>query len=164
MDGRKMARLMARRSKRKSPRRTQTNISLTGVAQSYIVGSAMTKAITGNSLADFVTGRGGNSPGQFKPGADHGGAFSLPELLGVRLKSDGTPTLKLDNFLSQGHFGGYTLTSAVKENLMNNGFQAAVTAIAVPVGFRVIRRLSSRAGVTRYVNKAFKMTGLPVRM
>ena len=154
---------MARRSKRKSPRRTQTNISLTGVAQSYIVGSAMTKAITGNSLADFVTGRGGNSPGSFKPGADHGAMFSLPELIGFRL--DGSkPTLKLDNFLNQGHFGKYTLTSAVKENLMNNGLEAAVTAIAVPVGFKVIRRLSSRAGVTRYVNKAFKMTGLPVRM
>jgi hypothetical protein len=123
----------------------------------------MTKAITGNSLADFITGRGGNSPGQFKPGADHGGAFSLPELLGVRVKN-GTPTLELGNFLSQGHFGKYTLTSAVKENLMNNGLEAAVTAIAVPVGFKVIRRLSSRAGVTRYVNKAFKMTGLPVRM
>jgi len=122
----------------------------------------MTKAITGNSLADFVTGRGGNSPGQFKPGADHGAMFSLPELLGFRIV--GGKTTMVNPLLSQGHFGSYTLATAVKENVMKNGLEAAVTAITVPIGFRVVRRLSSRAGVTRYVNKAFKMTGLPVRM
>jgi hypothetical protein len=122
----------------------------------------MTKAITGNSLMDFVTGRGGNSPGEFKPGADHGASFSIPELLGFR--TVGGKITMVNPLVSQGHFGKYTLATAVQENVKKNGVNAVVTAIAVPAGFRVVRRLSSRAGVTRYVNKAFKMTGLPLRM
>tara|TARA_Y100001963_G_scaffold109448_1_gene151352 strand:- start:3566 stop:3928 length:363 start_codon:yes stop_codon:yes gene_type:complete len=120
----------------------------------------MSKAITGNNLFDFVTGMGGNSPGQFKPGADDGRLFSLPELVGFRLVNN-----KVVWDPSRPHWGtNTTLTSAVKHNLATNGMQALGTAVLVPVGVRVFRRLSSRAGVTKYVNKAFKMTGLPVRM
>ena len=154
---------MARRMKRKSSSRRTTNISITGVAQSYIVGSAMTKAFTGNNLMDFVTGRGGTNPGVFAPGADGGQNISLPELLGIR--RDGTWS---GNILGEGHFGNkagrFTYKSAIKHNLKTHGFEAAVTAVAVPVGVRVFRRLSSRSGVTRYANQFLKMTGLPVRM
>jgi hypothetical protein len=158
-----MGRLMARRSKRKSPRKTQTNLSLTGVAQSYIVGSAMTKAFTGNNLMEFVTGvRGGN----FNPGADGGQNISLPEILGIR-KIHGK-TVFTGQLLGEGHFGSaenrFNYQSAVKHNLRVHGAQALTTAVMVPVGVKVFRRLASRSGVTRYVNKAFKMTGLPVRM
>ena len=154
---------MARRSKRKSPRKTQTNLSLTGVAQSYLVGSAMTKAFTGNNLMEFVTGvRDGN----FRPGADGGQNISLPEILGIR-KIHGK-TVFTGQLLGEGHFGSaenrFTYQSAVKHNLRTYGAQALTTAVMVPVGVKVFRRLSSRSGVTRYVNAAFKMTGLPVRM
>jgi hypothetical protein len=154
---------MARRSKRKSPRKTQTNLSLTGVAQSYIVGSAMTKALTGNNLMEFVTGI---TSGTFNPGGDGGQRISLPELLGIR-KIHGK-TVFTGELLGQGHFGGaenrFTYEKAVKHNLRVHGAQALTTAVMVPVGVKVFRRLASRSGVTRYVNQAFKMTGLPVRM
>ena len=151
---------MARRTKRKSSSRKTTNLSITGVAQSYIVGSAMTKAFTGNNLMEFVTGRRG---GKFAPGADGGQNISLPELLGINSSGQFT-----GNILGTGHFGNdpnaYTYKTAVKHNLKKYGFEAAVTAVAVPVGVRVFRRLSSRSGVTRYANQFLKMTGLPVRM
>jgi len=155
-----MGRSMARRSKRKKSRNTTTNLSITGVAQSYIVGSAMTKAVTGNNLMEFVTGRRG---GVFAPGADGGQNISLPELLGINKHGQFT-----GNILGTGHFGSsssaYTYRTAIKHNLKTHGPEALATAVLVPVGVKVFRRISSRSGVTRYVNKAFKMTGLPVRM
>ena len=45
---------MARRSKRKSSPRRQNNLSLTGVAQTYIVGSALSRATFGMDLAPFL--------------------------------------------------------------------------------------------------------------
>ena len=95
-----MARLMARRgSKKKSPRKTSTNLSLTGMAQAYIVGSAMTKAVTGNNLLDFVTGA---NDGTFNPGSDGGDRISLPELAGITVESG---QLKLGMPFGQQHFG-----------------------------------------------------------
>jgi hypothetical protein len=153
---------MARRKKRKSSPRT-TSISLTGVAQSYIVGSAMTKAFTGNNLMEFVTGV---TSGTFNPGGDGGQRISLPELLGIRQIHG--KTVFTGELLGQGHFGGsanrFTYQTAVRHNLRTHGAQALATAVMVPVGVKVFRRLASRSGVTRYANKAFKMTGLPVRM
>ena len=123
----------------------------------------MTKAVTGNNLMDFVTGRGGLNPGKFAPGADGGQNISLPELLGIDAKGKWT-----GNILGTGHFGtkagAYTYRSAIMHNLKTHGPEAIATAVLVPAGVKVFRRVSSRAGVTRYVNKAFKMTGLPVRM
>jgi len=112
---------------------------------------------------EFVTGvRGGN----FAPGADGGQNISLPEILGIR--KIGGKTVFTGQLLGDGHFGSaenrYTYQSAVKYNLRTYGAQALTTAVMVPVGVKVFRRLSSRSGVTRYVNAAFKMTGLPVRM
>tara|TARA_Y100000401_G_scaffold104412_1_gene96193 strand:- start:92 stop:454 length:363 start_codon:yes stop_codon:yes gene_type:complete len=120
----------------------------------------MTKAVTGNNLMEFVTGRRG---GQFKPGADGGENISLPELLGI--DRDGKFT---GNILGTGHFGSsanaYTYRTAIKHNMKTYGPEALATAVLVPAGVKVFRRLSSRSGVTRYVNMALKMTGLPVRM
>ena len=64
-----------------------------------------------------------------------------------------------------GNFGSnFSLGRAVKANMRQYGPAAIGTAIVTPIAFKIGRRLLSRSGVTRYANKAFKMTGLPVRV
>lgn len=154
---------MARRgSKNKSPRKTSTNLSLTGMAQAYIVGSAMTKAVTGNNLADFITGA---NDGTFNPGSDGGERISLPELAGITVQGG---QIKLGMPFGQQHFGTsanrFNYRTAIQHNLKKHGAQAVVTSIVTPAAFRFGRRMASRSGVTRYTNRFFKMAGLPIRV
>lgn len=155
---------MARRvSKRKSTPTRSKNLSLTGMAQSYIVGSAMTKALTGNNLLDFITGA---SDGTFNPGRDGGDRISLPELAGITKDSSGN--LQLGMPFGQQHFGTtegrFNYKTAVQSNFKKYGAQAVVTSVVTPFAFRFGRRMASRAGVTRYTNQFFKMAGLPLRV
>ena len=155
---RAMARSRARRkSSRRRVRRT-TAISLTGLAESYILGSAATKALTGNNLMDFVTGRGGNSPGQFKPGADGGENISLPELLGFR--TVGGKTVFTGDFMGTGHLGNYSYASAVKHNLAEFGMQSAATMIMTPIAFRFGKKLARKP--ISMANKLLKGSGVRV--
>lgn len=150
---------MAPRSKRKSPRKTQTNLSLTGVAQSYIVGSAMTRAAFGMGLVPFLS-EGWLTPATKTPATAIGmGSGWVQGVSLAELVQEIVPGGKDGNFGS-----GFSLERAVKANMKQYGPRAVVTAIATPVAFRIARRLMSRSGVTRYANKAFKMTGLPVRV
>ena len=149
---------MARR-KKNSRRRTQTKISLTGLAESYIIGSAATKALTGNNLMEFVTGRRG---GEFRPGSDGGQNISLPEILGIR--KVGGKTVFTGDIFGQGHFGSnenrYTYTSAVKHNLGLHGMQSVGTMILTPIAFRYGRKLARKP--ISMANKLLKGSGLRV--
>lgn len=150
---------MARRSKRKSAPRKTNNLSLTGVAQSYIVGSAMTRAAFGMGLAPFLT-EGWLTPATKTPATAIGmGSGWVQGVSLAELIQEVVPGGKDGNFGS-----GFSLGRAVKANMKQFGPGAVATAIATPVAFRIARRLMSRSGVTRYANKAFKMTGLPVRV
>lgn len=163
MDGGMMGLLMARKGSRKSsPVKRSKNLSLTGVAQAYIVGSAMTKAVTGNNLIDFVSGA---NDGTFNPGSDGGDRISLPELMGFTVVGG---KLKLGMPLGQQHFGSstnrYNYRTAIQSNLEKYGAQAVFTSVVTPIAFRFGRRMSSRAGTTRYFNDFMRMAGLPVRV
>ena len=163
MDVTVMGRLMARgKSKKSSPVKRSKNLSITGVAQAYIVGSAMSKAFTGNNLIDFVTGA---NDGTFNPGSDGGDRISLPELMGFTVVGG---KLKLGMPFGQQHFGNnpnrYNYRTAVQQNISNYGAQAVFTSVVTPIAFRFGRRLSSRAGTTRYFNDFMRMAGLPVRV
>lgn len=132
------------------------------MAQAFIVGNAMSKAVTGNGIIDFVTGA---NDGTFNPGSDGGDRISLPELAGFTVVGG---KLKLGMPFGQQHFGSsesrYNYTTAIKHNFSKYGASAVATAVVTPVAVRFGRRLSSRAGVTRYVNQFFRMAGLPLRM
>lgn len=153
---------MARKRSKKSTPRKSTNLSLTGMAQAYIVGSAMTKAVTGNNLLDFVTGA---NDGTFNPGSDGGNRISLPEIAGLTVESG---QLKLGMPFGQQHFGKsenrYNYKTAVQANFRQHGAQAVVTSVVTPIAFRFGRKMASRSGVTRYTNRFFKMAGLPLRV
>ena len=153
---------MARRSKRKSSPRRQNNLSLTGVAQTYIVGSALSRATFGMDLAPFLL-EGWATPhskakttGQFVGmGSGWTQGISLAELVEIAVPGGQTAGMGVS---------GNTFPKMIRANMKAFGPAAIGTAIVTPIAFKMGRRLLSRSGVTRYANKAFKMTGLPVRV
>ena len=150
---------MARRSKRKSSPRRQNNLSLTGVAQTYIVGSALSRATFGMELAPFLL-EGWATPATKTQATALGmGSGWVQGVSLAELVQEVIPGGKDGNFGS-----GFSLGRAVKANMKQYGPAAIGTAIVTPIAFKMGRRLLSRSGVTRYANKAFKMTGLPVRV
>ena len=153
---------MARKRSKKSSPRKSPNLSLTGMAQAYIVGSAMPKAVTGNNLLDFITGA---NDGTFNPGSDGGERISLPELAGLTVANG---QLQLGMPFGQGHFGKtegrFNYKTAVEHNFRKHGAQPVVTSVVTPIAFRFGRKMASRSGVTRYTNRFFKMAGLPLRV
>jgi hypothetical protein len=140
-----------RRSTRrtKSSRRRTTSISLTGLAESFVLGSAVTQGLFNVNLAEFVTG---TVNGKFNPGADGGQTITIPELMGIT---------NLSNI--GGVYGKTYATSfgdAVKINLKNNGPQALMTLVAAPIAFRFVRK-AARKPISQ-ANKLLKGTGVRV--
>ena len=77
---------MARRKSRKSSRRSSPKrTNLLNVAQSVILGNAVTTTLFNTNMYEFVTGRvnGNYSPGAF----DESSQVTLPELLGAGMGS-----------------------------------------------------------------------------
>ena len=154
-----MGRLMARRKSSKRRVRRTTAVSLSGLAESYIMGSAVTKALTGNNLVEFATGV---TSGTFNPGADGGQRISLPELLGFRTVSG--KTVFTGDLLGQGHFGSATnrfnYTTAMKHNLGRNGMASIGTLILTPIAFKMGRKLARKP--ISMANKLLKGSGVRV--
>lgn len=152
---------MARRTKRKSSPRRQTNLSITGVAQTYIVGSALSRATFGMDLAPFLTegwltphSKGRSTSSMVGMGSGYTQGISMAELVEIIVPGGQTAGINATD----------TLPKMIQANMKAFGPAAIGTAIIVPPAFKVGRRLLSRSGVTRYANMAFKMAGLPVRM
>ena len=126
------------------------------------MGSAVTKALTGNNLMDFVTGRGGSNPGLFRPGADGGQNISLPELLGFQ--TVGGQSTWTGNILGQGHFGNaenrFNYMSAMKHNFGRNGVQSIGTLVLTPIAFKMGRKLARKP--ISMANKLLKGSGIRV--
>jgi hypothetical protein len=144
-----------RRSTRrtKSSRRRTTSISLTGLAESFVLGSAVTQGLFNVNLAEFVTG---TVNGKFNPGADGGQTITIPELMGITKSG-----WNLSNI--GGVYGKTYATSfgdAVKINLKNNGPQALMTLVAAPIAFRFVRK-AARKPISQ-ANKLLKGTGVRV--
>jgi hypothetical protein len=150
---------MARRKSSKRRVRRTTAISLSGLAESYIMGSAVTKALTGNNLMEFATGV---TSGTFNPGADGGQRISLPELLGFR--TSGGKTIFTGDFLGQGHFGyaenRFNYASAIKHNFGRNGMTSIGTLVLTPIAFKMGRKLARKP--ISMANKLLKGSGIRV--
>ena len=150
---------MARRKSSKRRVRRTTAISLTGLAESYIIGSAATKMLTGNNLLEFATGV---TSGTFNPGADGGQRISLPELLGFR--TIGGKTVFTGDLLGQGHFGSasnrFNYTSAVKHNFGRFGMQSIGTMVLTPIAFKMGKKFARKP--ISMANTLLKGTGVRV--
>ena len=153
-----MVNSMARKTKQKRRRRS-TAISLTGLAETYIIGSAGTKALFGSSLAEFVTGRTHHNgdPSNalaYNPGQDGYSVTSLPELLGFTKNG-----FNIENV--GGTYGNKTFTDMVMVNLQRNGLKSAGVAIVTPIAFRASKKLL-RKPISFMNNKILKGTGVRI--
>lgn len=157
-----MARRKSRRktSRRRSPKRT----NVLNVAQSIILGNAVTEGFFNTNMFEFVTGRIG---GAYTPGSiAQGSQITLPELLGAGMGTTGRNPLAHSSAPMQtsGYGGvvGMSFTQQVQENLKTNGVGMMTTLIVTPVAFKIISNLAKKPRAE--FNKLARNVGLPISM
>jgi hypothetical protein len=156
---------MARRRKSKTTRRRKKTISITNTAQGLIVGNAMVKGATNANLMEFFTGRVYNptySDYAYFP-TDADSIITLPELLGMDRplqKLTHSETGRGYNITAREHKPTGLQLETMKENIMTNWLNMASTAVVVPVAFKLGKKVMTKAGITRGVNRAFDVVGL----
>jgi len=152
-----MGNSMAKRKSSKRTRRTTKNLNLSTLAESAIIGSALTKMVFGVNLASFATGvtSGSASGTGFFPNQDGATRITLPELLGINAAG------KWSASRVGGTYGeGNTFTSSVMANVRANAFQSVAVALITPMAFRLVRKTFRKPlGIVR---KGLKGTGVTV--
>jgi len=160
---------MARRKSRKKTRRSSSRkTNLLNVAQSVILGNAVTTTLFNTNMYEFVTGRvnGNYSPGAF----DQSSQITLPELLGAGMgsaQSMGLPTSYVTGMAptsTSGYGGvhGMNFGQQLQANLQANAISGLTTMIVTPIAFKVISKLAAKP--RREFNKLARTVGLPVSM
>ena len=160
---------MARRKSRKSNRRSspkRTNVL--NIAQSVILGNAVTQGLFNTNMYEFVTGRidGAYSPGAFGQSSQ----ITLPELLGAGMGSAQSMSLPtqyggfapVTSTSGYGGVHGSTLGASVMSNFKENAVSTLTTLVVTPIAFKVISKLASKP--RREFNKLAKTVGLPISM
>lgn len=157
---------MARRKSRKSTRRSSPKkTNLLNVAQSVILGNAVTSTLFNTNMYEFVTGRidGAYTPGAFSQSSQ----ITLPELLGAGMNVTNVVRpasgYGMGITTSSGYggvSGGFGL--ALKENLAANAVSGLTTMIVTPIAFKVISKLAAKP--RREFNKLARTVGLPISM
>ena len=159
---------MARRKSRKSTRRSSPKkTNLLNVAQSVILGNAVTQTLFNTNMYEFVTGRIG---GSYSPGAfDQSSQITLPELLGAGMNVTNivrSPQGYLQGISTTSGYGGVTGTGgfgqALKDNIQANAVSGLTTMIVTPIAFKVISKLAAKP--RREFNKLARTVGLPISM
>jgi len=137
-----------RRGKAKARRKTNKSINLLNVAESLILANVVTEGMFNAGLKDFVFG---TREGKYVVGIDGGARLTLPELLGVgkNVPVGGT----------YGNLKGYTnLQETLTSNFIKNGAMMATGLIFIPIGFSVVKRLTSKPRAT--TNRLLKNIGI----
>lgn len=156
---------MARRKSRKMKRRSSPKkTNLLNVAQSVILGNAVTTTLFNTNMWEFVSGRvDGNTQAVSSGSIYTQGQITLPELVGFGMNrgyqgEQGGPvgTTAYGGEMA-GNFG-----SAIQANIQRNAVQGLTTLIVTPIAFKVISKLAAKP--RREFNKVAKMVGLPISM
>ena len=123
---------MARKKMTQSRRRTSTKLSLRGLAETAIIGSAATKMLFGVNLGSFLSGitSGSNSGTGFYPNQDGASMITLPELLGFTATGWNPSAVG-------GTYGNSSFTESVMGNVRAHAPMAIGTAILTPFLFRI---------------------------
>jgi hypothetical protein len=156
---------MARRRTRSKARRSSPKkTNLLNVAQSVILGNAVTQTLFNTNMYEFVTGR---IDGSYTPGAaSQSSQITLPELLGAGMGVG----VQTQNFLGQtitsggsGYAGVHgSFAQALKDNLSANAVSGLTTMIVTPIAFKVVSKLAKKPRAE--FNKLARTVGLPVSM
>ena len=144
---------MARR-KKQTKRRKDTAISITGLSEALLLANVGSKAAFGLSAWDFISDGWGASSTTKATGANQ---LSLWEMVYGNAASSTTL------YLPSGQSQTVTMTpgsnaEVVMQNLQNNWMPAVIQSVAIPVGFRVGKRLLRKP--IRMGNKLLKQAGL----
>ena len=147
---------MARRKSSKRRVRRSTSISLIGLAETVVIGSAATQMFFGTNLLSFLTGYADHeSPNigyGWRPGADGKSVITLPELLGFTSQG-----WNLENV--GGNYGaGNTFMSSVNENIGQNFLPSIATAFVALIAFKFAKK-TFRKPISA-VNRQLKGTGV----
>lgn len=125
-------------------------VNVLNTAQSYLLANAALQATMGVSPVEFVTGRIG---GKFKPGSDGFQQVTLPELLGF--SASGWDASQIG-----GNYGSTkTFMDAIQYNFKTNGPQALATMVAVPIAFKVAKKVLGKPLINP-TNRLLKQAGL----
>tara|TARA_R110000737_G_scaffold101530_2_gene135213 strand:- start:239 stop:685 length:447 start_codon:yes stop_codon:yes gene_type:complete len=148
---------MARRKSRsKSPRRTSKTINALSVFESGMIASAVTKGFFDVNIGEFVMSQTSMTKNQITAreliSGLTGGSYGTTQ--SIRLKQLGGTYATITS--------GSDFGTTVKENLANNGGAMLASLVLIPVGFRVVSKLTSKP--RSLVNKTAKMAGLPLRV
>jgi len=136
-----------RRGKAKARRRTNKSINILNVAESLVLANVVTEGMFNAGIKDFVFG---TRDGKYVAGADGGARLTLPELLGIGKGAVGG---------TYGTQKGFTnLQETLMTNFKNNGIQIATGLIFIPIGFQVVKKLTSKPRAT--TNRLLKNVGI----
>ena len=140
-----------RRSRSKSPsRRRSQAVNVLGVAESLILANASTRAMTGTNLIPFLT-EGWLTPvtSGSNMGSGNSWKFSAKEL--IQLATG-------DKSHMSAEWQAKPISEAFRKNLSAYGAQSLMTIIAVPIGFRLGKKLLRKPRTE--ANKLLKASGL----
>lgn len=142
---------MPPRKKKKRVSRKQTAISLTGVAESILLANVGTRMAFNLNAWDFISdGWTNNTKGR----ALGSGELSLHEMIYGNMA---TPLTLPSGGTSYSAVGTSNL-DVIANNIQNGWVKGAIQAVAIPVGFRLGKRLLRKP--LAMVNKGFKMAGI----
>lgn len=136
---------MARAKKNKPKRRRDTAISITGLAEGLLIANAGSQAAFNTNAWEFLT-----AGTQLNPNTSWTGqgtkTISLKELIAWPSSATG------------GTMAGMSQGQVVMSNLKENWMNAVISAVVIPVSFRVSKRLLRRP--IAMGNKLLKQGGL----
>jgi len=148
------------RKKNKAPRRRDTAISITGLAESIMIANVGTMSAFNLSLKDFLMdGWSATSTGL----AAHPNQLSLHEMIYGNASQTTTVQLPGTSYGAGQQPQSITVvpgsnTEVVMQNLRNNWVGLLVQGIAIPTGFRVSKRILRKP--IAQANKLLKSAGL----
>jgi MFS family permease len=157
---------MARRRTRKTTRRSspkKTNVL--NLAQSVILGNAVTTTLFNTNMWEFVSGRVGGNTQAISSGSIYTqGQITLPELVGFGMNRgmQGEQGGPQGSTGYGGEMSGKLGLQQFKTTFKLNAVQGLTTLIVTPIAFKVISKLAAKP--RREFNKLAKTVGLPISM
>ena len=144
------SRKSGRFKKQTRSRRRSKSFSVGKAAETALVANAAIRGMFATNLPTFLTGR--DIADGFNNGTNNSNEITVPELWNMLMGGKGGIA---NNFTTDG--GG--LGGAVKSNLRRNGFDMAWQMIAIPVAFRIGRKLLAKPLINP-TNRMLKQVGL----
>ena len=152
-----------RRTRSKTPRRrTPRTFNVASALEAGLIANAVTQGFFNTDLKTFFFNKDG---GISKNRAQNLNQITIRELIaGVTGGTGGYGTTMTGGTAPSGIqlTLGKSFGQTIRDNLNTNGGQMVASLVLIPVGFKVVSKLTSKPRAL--TNKAAKMAGLPVRV